>query len=155
MHHLFLPDDDAAALLQSPPLQRVGVVPRDAVAVALHELAHDAAPVSGAGQALHPGTGPDQRHLVGQVPQVAGFESFPHLELGRRLEQEHALGLALADQAVDLRVFRVDARDVGAASLALFDKVKGLFNLVQYRQGEQVDLGETCVGTLSLFQSRM
>ncbi len=138
LHHLLLPDDDAVAPLQGALLQRVVVVPRGAVAVALHEL--------GDGAALHSDARADEGNLVGQIQQVAGVEPLAHLELGWRLEQEDSLGLSLVNQVVDFRVFGVYAREVGAVALSFFDEVQGLVQLVQHRQGEQVNLGETSVG---------
>ena len=43
LDHLLLPDDDAAAPLKSPPLQRIVVLPGDPAPVPLHELGHGAA----------------------------------------------------------------------------------------------------------------
>ena len=57
LHHLLLPDDDAAATLQGPLFQGVVVLPLCPVPVPLHELGHGAALDS------HPGS--DEGHLIG------------------------------------------------------------------------------------------
>ena len=106
--------------------------------VALHEPGH--------GAALDAHAGTDEGHLVGQVQQPPGPEPLPHLQLGRGLEQEDPLGPSLPDHFVHCRVFRVDAAQVGPAPLPLLHQVQGLLQLVQDRQGEQVDLGEVGVG---------
>ena len=96
LHHLLLPDDDAAAPLQGALLQGMVVVPGRSVPVPLDEL--------GDGAALDAHAGADEGHLVGQVQQAAGAEPLGHLELGGGLEQEDTLGFALVDHVVDVGV---------------------------------------------------
>ena len=106
--------------------------------VAFHELGYCAA--------LHSDTRTNERDLVSQVAQVTGIEALAHLELRRRLEQEYALGPALADKVVYFRIPGIDARQIGTASLAGFDKVQSLLQLIQNRERKQVYLGKTGVG---------
>ena len=134
LHHLLLPHDDAVAALQGALLQRVVVVPRGAVAVALDEVGHRAA--------LGADAGADEGDLVGQVQQVARAQALAHLELGRRLQQEDALAAARVDQVIDLGILRVDAAEVRAPAFLRLDQVQGLLQLIQHRQGQQVDLGK-------------
>ena len=109
------------------------------MAVALHELGH--------GAALDADAGTDEGHLVRQVQETPGPEALAHLELGRRLEQKDSLGPSLADHFVHGGAFRVDTGEIGPCSPPyLLHQVEGLFQLVQDRQGEQVDLGEVGVG---------
>ena len=86
LHHLLLPHDYAAAPLQGALLQWMVVLPGDPVPVPLHEL--------GDGAALDSYAWPDEGHLVGQVQEASRPEALGHLELGRRLEKEDALGAA-------------------------------------------------------------
>ena len=108
------------------------------MAVAFHEPGH--------GAALDADAGTDEGHLVGQVQETPGPEPLPHLQLGRGLEQEDPLGASLADHFVHRGVFGVDAAQVRPAPLPLLHQVQGLLQLVQDRQGEQVDLGEVGIG---------
>ena len=133
-HHLLLPHDDAVAALQGALLQRVVIVPRGAVAVALDEVGHRTA--------LGADAGADEGDLVGQVQQVARPQALAHLELRRRLQQEDALAAARVDQVVNLGILRVDAAEVRAPSLLRLDQVQGFFQLIQHRQGQQIDLGK-------------
>ena len=94
--------------------------------VALDELRHRTALLSD--------TRPDERHLVCQVEQVARPETLRHLELRRRLEQEHALSPALVDHVVNAGVF------------ASLHKRECFLDLVQHRQRQNVYLGEFGVG---------
>ena len=127
---LLLPDDDAVPPLQRALLQRVVVVPGDAVPVALHEPAHRAA--------LDADAGPDEGDLVGEVEEVAGAEALPHLELGWRLEEEDALGPAFVDHVVHVGVFGVELAQVGPPSLPLLNEVEGLLDLVEHGEGESI-----------------
>ena len=138
LHHLLLPDDDAAAPRQGALLQRMVVRPLHPVPVAVDELRD--------GAALHPHPGPDKRHLVGQVEQVPGAEALGDLELGGRLEEEDALPPPLVDEVVHVRVIGGDATQVGPRSFALLDQVERFLDLVEDGQGEEVDLGEASVG---------
>ena len=95
LHHLLLPDYDAVAPLQSPLLQGVVVFPRGPVPIPLHELGHCAA--------LDTDAGTNEGDLVGKVQESARLKTLPHLELGRRLEQEDPLGPARIDHFVHSR----------------------------------------------------
>ena len=135
---LLLPDDDPVAPFEGALFQGVVVLPRRAVPVTLDEL--------GDGAALHADAGPDEGDLVGEVEKVAGAQPPRQLELGGRLQQEDALRSAGADHLIDGVFLRVDLAQVGPLPPAPFDEVEGFLHLVEYRQGEQVDLGEAGVG---------
>ena len=138
LHHLLLPDDDAVGAIEGARLQGVVGGPGGAVPVAGDEL--------GDGAALHAHAGADEGHLVGQVLEGAGAQAPGDLELGGRLQEEDALGPAFIDQVVDLRVFGVDAAEVGPHPLPLLDPVQRLRDLIEHGQGQEVDLGEAGVG---------
>ena len=88
----------------------------------------------------------DKSYLVGQVQEASRPEALGHLELGRGLEQEDALGAALVDHVVHLGVLRVQKSQVRPLPLAPLHQVQRFLQLVQHRQGEEVYLGEVGVG---------
>ena len=102
--------------------------------VPLHELGDCAA--------LDADARSDEGHLVCQVQEASRPESLGHLQLGRGLEQEHALGAALVDHVVHLVVLRVKSSQVRPHSLAPLHQVQRLLQLVKHGQGEEVYLGE-------------
>ena len=74
------------------------------------------------------------------------FRRWAILSCAGGLEQEDPLGHARVYHVVDLRVLRVDPAQVGPPALPLLHEVEGLLQLVEHRQGEDVDLGEVRVG---------
>ncbi len=90
--------------------------------------------------------GPDQRHLHGDVVEVARLGARQHLHLGAALDLEDAGRLGAADRLEGLLVAIVDPREVEPLAAGQLQFVDAALDRREHPEPEQVDLQQAGVG---------